>query len=497
MRGRPAEFRGFLGGLNLVAGPRELSPAESPNLLNVTPNQQGSEGSIASRFGDVAKWSVAHAAAVDSIHGFIHTDGKEVVLLGVVDDIYRSVDGGAPALVTSVAGRAPWWFVQAVRVAGSGQGPLYGVNGGGTAKAIFTDGSVVDWTASSGTLPNRATMLLYIGNRVWAAGMDTYGSLDDPLSALLFSDLGAPRAWPAANVVVFNPGDGEQIMGIGTLNSNIVVAKRTRCWLVYDLDTGANRPLGSSGCVAPRSMVETPYGLVWLGPEGVMLTTGGDPRPISDKIKPLLDSAEARGVSGDAAAAFVDDRYYLALNYPVDPGGDVVLGSPADPAPPGALPGLLLEYDFSTESWWRHGTLSPIIGAVPVAAVNDLRYVLYGGRTDDIAVDHLLTDESLVLADGSSLSERYRTPYLPLAPTKARVNALTVHGEGQVAVSVAKDYSDSFTTQIAGSSFPADGELRTMDLGMARSLALLFANSSTTERMVIDDFGIWAKARRD
>jgi hypothetical protein len=105
--------------------------------------------------------------------------------------------------------------------------------------------------------------------------MSAYGAVADPGSALVFSDLGDPRAWPAANIVLFDPNDGESITGIGECGAGLLVFKPSKAWLVYDLDTGANRPLGAGvGCISHRSIAVTPYGTVWAGVKQVWVSDG-------------------------------------------------------------------------------------------------------------------------------------------------------------------------------------------------------------------------------
>jgi hypothetical protein len=75
--------------------------------------------------------------------------------------------------------------------------------------------------------------------------------------------------------VQFDPGDGEQITAIGSVGPYVLVAKPSKLWLIYDLDTLANRPLGKNvGCVAHRSMVETPFGTFFLGKDASTGPTG-------------------------------------------------------------------------------------------------------------------------------------------------------------------------------------------------------------------------------
>jgi hypothetical protein len=120
---------------------------------------------------------------------------------------------------------------------------------------------------------------------------DRVRAVADPGSTLVFSDIGNPRAWPAANVVQFDPNDGDSITGLGTIGPYLLVFKRRKTWVVTDLDTGANRRLsGDTGCAAGRSIVETPLGTFFLTQDkGVYLTNGSSLEPMSDVIRPTLD----------------------------------------------------------------------------------------------------------------------------------------------------------------------------------------------------------------
>jgi hypothetical protein len=148
--------------------------------------------------------------------------------------------------VTDISGAATitsgvnWDFVQAA--ASGGQGPLYAMNGTDTPLQWTGSGNVASWTASSGSVPN-GTMCKLHANRVWVAGVSA-----NP-SRLYWSDVGDPRAWPAANVVDLDPQDGDVITGIGTIGPYLLVFKKTKTFVIYDDATGANRRLSVGSAV--------------------------------------------------------------------------------------------------------------------------------------------------------------------------------------------------------------------------------------------------------
>jgi hypothetical protein len=149
--------------------------------------------------------------------------------------------------------------------------------------------------------------------------MSSYTTLADPGSAVVASALGNPRDFstPAGWVAEFDPNDGEQISGLGTIGPYVLVFKPSKTWLIYDLDTGANRRIGVNvGCVAHRSAVETPYGTFFLAKDGVYRTDGTALKRVSaDRVTPLIVGMPA-GKRDLAAGAFWNGHYYLSIPAP-------------------------------------------------------------------------------------------------------------------------------------------------------------------------------------
>lgn len=258
------------------------------------------------------------------------------LILGAGANIYSyTVGGGLTAAIISGLTAGTLMEAATAPVSG-GQGPFYMLNG---FEARYWTGAVAGtWTASSGTLP-LGYYPIYHGNRMWVARMNAYAGLSDPQSGLVWSGLGDPRAWPAANANMFDPNDGGILSGIGRIGPYLLVFKQTKTWLVYDLDTGANRPLsGEIGCISHRSIVETQRGTYFLTRDrGWALCDGSNIKLLEDKLdlNRQLDQT-LTGTGYFSHAEFINDRLYAAQ---VNVGGGL-----SD----------FLEYDPSNDAWWPH-----------------------------------------------------------------------------------------------------------------------------------------------
>jgi hypothetical protein len=425
VRGRALQFRDFSGGLNTKAGPYGLAENEAATLRNFRPTMRGS---LKSRVGDtnLLDSSDVGAQAMMSLSSVeaLGAGEADYLLAGMADGkLYRYQSGSTASLLGTFTASGVWDFVDAPT--SGGQGPVYGVNGT-IAKQITTAPVIADWTAATGTLPATAKYLAYVGNRVWAAGMSSYGALTDPTSALVFSNLGDPRDWPAANVVQFDPNDGEGITGIGEVSSGLLVFKRSKAWLVYDLDTGANRPLGTGvGCISHRSIVQTPYGTLWWGEGQVWTTDGSAVRELSEKIGPTLGTYLLAGYLAQATATYFENRYTLSAQT-------------AD----GLTAMTLLEYDFASKSWWEHSTRG---GLLARSQIGGSQSGLYAGGSSKL--DQMFATPSAWLDGGGAALARYWIgPYHTLGPGRDRLRGMEIEGFGLFGLVAIPDFNAAFTS---------------------------------------------------
>jgi hypothetical protein len=416
MRGQPVLFRDFAGGVNRQAAPYALEPNEARDARNVVSTQAGA---VRKRNGILT--FAAPAAALHSLAAL----PNPAFLVGVAGNKIYSISPAAVITdITAALAVTPgqrWEFALAPA---SGQGPLFGMNGVDPPIAWSGAGNAVAWTATSGVLPN-GKYLTVAANKVFVAGMAA-----NP-SRLAWCDIAAPRAWPAANVVDFDPEDGEELSGIGTIGPYVVVFKPSKTWIVYDLETGANRRIGdNAGCVAHRSIVETPVGTLFLSKDqGVMETNGQSVKRVSDRVKPELD-AIAVGQRSLAAGAFIGGHYYLSI------------------AQGGAANDLTLDYDLLTDSWWLHslGTADFAVWEAGAAAPS-----LFGAKAAAAIVDKLFV-AGIGQDNGANFVAYWKGAYLPFGiPAKRkRIRQARVDGSGTFDVLIGRDFSvgESFVKSV-------------------------------------------------
>jgi hypothetical protein len=455
MRGRALQFRDFSGGLNLRAGAYGLGENEAASVTNFRPTVRGS---LKSRqgdtnildFTDLGNQPMRSLSTVESLSAGTADD----LLAGMEDGkLYRYTSGTTATLLGTFTASAVWDFIDAPT--SGGQGPVYGVNGT-VAKQITTAPVVADWTAATGTLPANAKYLAYVGNRVWAAGMSSYGAVVDPGSAVVFSQLGDPRDWPAENIVQFDPNDGEAITGIGEVGAGLIVFKQSKAWLVYDLDTGANRPLGVGvGCISHRSIVQTPQGTIWAGVKQVWISDGSSVRPLADD---LVSATSTPGVEtyllpGKAIiAVYHEDRLQLAGETITDVGGGVYTTSQ-----------FLYEYDFVTKSWWAHSTRGGLLAGAQTDGTAPRLWA--GGHS---RLDRMFDSGVWLDAAGSNLLRLWLGPLHTLGSGRDRLRGVEVEGSGTFGIAASPDFGSALGSLTARevrdeSAMPSTGVRREAD----------------------------------
>lgn len=176
--------------------------------------------------------------------------------------------------------------------------------------------------------PNHA--VVYNGSVVYA-GYKYYDSVNDEevnhKHFLAFSDPWAPFSVGInSNIQVGeNPAEEVEALGINTVETDTqgmkgqLVAFTKRRVVIYDgLPPSRDDPTGvefssvaedTHGCISPRSVVKTPYGLVYLASdENIYLIHGTRITPIGTAIQPALE--ELKGSQYRKACAWYEDGFY-------------------------------------------------------------------------------------------------------------------------------------------------------------------------------------------
>jgi hypothetical protein len=501
VRGSPILVQDFSGGVNLADGVYQLASNEARDARNVTSAERGN---LRKRDGSQV-WGTLGQNPL-SLFGAL----APRVLIASGSTFLYSIDA-ARAVVQIASGLTAgqrWQWIAAPTV--GGQGPLFGTNG---VEQRYTDGTLAGtgtWTAAAGILP-LGRYVAYAMRRVFMAGMATYAGVADPSSTLAASAIGSPRDWTVdvnqGWVVELDPSDGDAITGVCGSGMNLVVFKNYKIFQVYDTDTGANRRMSDRiGCVAPRSIVETPYGVFFLSEDhGICRTNGQSVERVSGKILPLLRSIPP-AMRSSVCAAFLNDHLYVAI----------ATGTAND---------LLLDLDIKQNAWWIHSlAMSDIVTWDPGAGLG-----LFGARSGQPNVQQLLvpglTTDDVPAAGGAGTIfqtyytgpwETFRQPY-----RRKRIREVHFDGRGRIAVSVATDFARGATTSLDhtfsaesalfgvndGSAFgvndgsvfggPADvAEARALNLGVARAWSMMFGND-TADPLEIDSYTLMVSNRKD
>lgn len=430
MRGNPFYFGGFTGGLNTRDAAYDVEATQARDLSNVLGT---THGAMRKREGNVT--FATPAAAMLSLFAIEVLSTK--YLIGQASTKWYSLNGaGAP---TDITGPNPptaglrWACVQAPASPVGGQGPVYLANGVDAPQQWTGAGVLADWTAVAGNLPNGQHMVA-AANHIYVAGMSAYTpfggtALLDPGSALVWCAPGDPRSWPAINYQEFDPGDGDAITGLGTVGPYLLVFKRRKVFVVTDLETGAYRRISEgTGCIAARSIVETPMGTMFLALDrGVYVTKGSNVELISDVIRPTFDAIPA-GLRANATAAFTNNHYYLSTSLISN-----------------TVPDVTLDYDLELQSWWKHSFAANQFAVWRATNTQQLFAAPPVARVDECLVPNVFQDNAANYPAywlGAWQSPSYfRRKIIQTPDFRKRLRGVRFDASGKFALYLAKDFA--------------------------------------------------------
>lgn len=460
--GQPFDLADLSGGLNLLDSPVDLALNQSPDLLNYTAVGEG--GAITQRDGDVAY----SAALPNPAQYLFFSFALQWIIAVSVDGHVYSIDTSTGTITSRRAGGLSLLGASFIDAPSSGgQGPIYGLvpDAVGQRAAIQWNGvaaSTSAWTASAGILPYAARQILWLGNRVWALGSNgTFGDLH----GLLWSELGDPRNWPAANINRFDPNDGDELTVAAPWGSTLIVFKRRKAWLVYDLDTGANRPL-TYGAGANTFAITTPSGVIFDDPDqGMMITDGSSVKPLPNGNLAMLGTTTSPWII--QSSMYLGNSIYIG----------VVNGA--------GTQDRVFEYDLRLKAWFFHDGASVLTPGLKANGPNIIGAKATGGGALDwkSAAVRPLTGEG-----GGAIATRYTTPWLARGNPmlKKRVQTAFIDGQGVLTATVRRDFK-SAAAMVRG-PFTLDPvtspteQARLNGLGVARAFQVQLDGSSTTKR---------------
>ena len=452
-RGTPYLHESFVGGLNTVADPYEVSEAEARELMNVVSTERGS---IKKRYGSTL-FNTSASPNLELVSLFpVNISGTLYLIASGGTNLYSINAAGEIATIgEGFTSGLRWSICQAPKGVAKACGPVYLSNG--TDKAQFWAGTekatkVAEWEGEKEPFETKAMFatkpyvpqgkyMIFANERIWMAGMtgDT--------SAVRFSELksiGAggeendPSLWPANNVVRFDASDGNPITGIGVVGPYIVVFKENKTWVIHNASPIATRKLSDSvGCVSHRSITETPHGTFFLTAEaGIYLTNGSTLTEMSYPVRPTILAINPTKRE-NAAGAYFGNHFYLSYASGTS-----------------AANNRTLDYDLTLKSWWLHDLAGnewclweptagePFLYTIPAATKKGVVKAFDPTTYQDSGVNYV-GDGTLGAYWRSSWApfyvfiarHRVKTPHL-----KKRVRLIFFNGEGSITPSVYKNF---------------------------------------------------------
>ncbi len=231
-------------------------------------------------------------------------------------DMY-TLDGGVFTAVDGVAAEIDSLDVQFAKptvVAWPEQDRSY-VFSGAAAALIEYDGRAAEFVYQNpdGLPPRRGPVATLWQGRLVAT------EPSEPFS-VYFSGVNDPTRWLGKwHLAVNDPGAG-QVTGLVGLDDRLLILKDTGAFLFAgDVELGGQlAKVSDIGCISRRSVVSTPYGAMFVGRDGVYLSTPDRPAPerISDAISPLFRGRLMQSLHRDAIGQWVSklDAYVVRLD---------------------------------------------------------------------------------------------------------------------------------------------------------------------------------------
>lgn len=244
---------------------------------------------------------------------------------GTFDDISVSDTNGDPLTLfaSTWKPRIVYWPEKGKIFMFDGTNPMLEWAGGDTAGAVNPVTEVPTGSDLESIAPRKGPFACLHQSRLWAT---------DPSElqySVYASKVNDEQTWyPDVHLGVNDEGGGE-ITGLASLGEILVILKSTSVFtFIGNADGIGGQPLGvlrqvsTRGCVAPDSVQVTPYGVIFVGREGVYITNGSEVESVSDAIKPLFVGRTADNVYTTAVGLYYPkrDQYWLKLDPDADEG---------------------------------------------------------------------------------------------------------------------------------------------------------------------------------
>jgi hypothetical protein len=358
---QPLSFKDFSGGLNLRDKSDAVNVKEAIDLLNVSFTDRGA---VRTRDGLTDTTLSDLSARVNSMSPFQTVAGLRHLVASLDDGtlIALNPDGTPVSSISGLAG-SPCIFA---RFGSPLTEYLYAANGIDTIRrwdgASWADGSVIATVnGTSGVAMPRAgavcvtaqapgqTAANNANNRLVATAFGTNpaagpGGAPTTPSRVYWSNKGDPHTWETdgaqiggvgtayrgRNFMDLTPGDGEQIMGACSWRELTFIFKETKFFVFWGESTNTDgtpvfnyrEVVNQAGLATRHTLVAGRDGVYFVNSRGVYVTTGSEPKLLSDVVKPMWTQDPDVYFQSDpinltaldkARAHWHKERFYLAV----------------------------------------------------------------------------------------------------------------------------------------------------------------------------------------
>lgn len=286
---------------------------------------------------------------------------------------------------------------------------------------VSTSGTLREWngtavssvTASGSNQVNLAKLGPYITvhkARLFATHVDELNY------SVYASDVNDETTWLSASHLSVNDPQGGAITGLQSFNDFLLIFKEGSLWrFVGDISTTLDAQLSlysDRGCVAPDSIAVSPYGIFYVGRNGVYITEGTSPNPpdLSLPIKDLFISKTASNNYPNAVGRWYQNKQQYVLK--LDPtASDAYVLQRLE---------ILAENPYvdsrSRVVWlWSHHTSLPMISAAVWESETDDGRLITGDTDGYVHIyDNGTTD------DGTAIVATLQTASIPIDNTQSR-----------------------------------------------------------------------------
>lgn len=327
-RVRPINLIDFTGGLNLRGDAFELSPVESPDMLNV---DLDARGGFVSRKG-WTRWNDADIEATwDPRALFVHelSDGTDRIYLANNDKIRYTTDGSTWTQLASGtdiaadaaphgADFAPWGDTLYIACGRSNQAAevtsaLTVTRMTQAEAATFTEYA----SPSSNTMPQCDYIASHSGF-LFAASVEEDGT--NYRYRLRWSHPNNPEAWHEDDYIDILEGGGP-ITGLVPMRDHLLVFKQSSVWALFGYDSDSWQLVNVSreiGAVHRQAIARTEQAVFFYShPHGVYVVSEGEsPREVSAQLRPALQGSDfAEGFSDNIWLGWTAQKLWFACPY--------------------------------------------------------------------------------------------------------------------------------------------------------------------------------------